>query len=102
MIPQAPLLVKVLPVTVSLRPPDTDIPVPVGPLAATPMPGTLGLLLSRTWLCMNTQQEWVCVIGLMPPLGQAPSCGEGQSSLFWPLVSKPSLLLSHTEFSITN
>ena len=51
---------------------------------------------------MNTQQEWVWVIGLVAPFGQAPSCGEGASSLFWLLVSKPSLLWSNSEFSITS
>jgi hypothetical protein len=51
---------------------------------------------------MNTQQEWVWVTGLVPPLGQAPSWGDGESSLFWLLVSNPSLLWSNSEFSITS
>ena len=42
------------------------------------------------------------MIGLVPPFGQAPSWGEGESSLFWLLVSKPSLLLSNSEFLITS
>ena len=46
--PQAPLLEKVLSMTVSLRPPDSVMPVPVGPAAALPASGTLGLLLSCT------------------------------------------------------
>jgi hypothetical protein len=50
---------------------------------------------------MNTQQEWVWVIRLVPPFGHAPSCGEGKSSLFWLLVSNPSSLLSNCEFSTT-
>ena len=52
---------------------------------------------------MNTQHESVWVIGLtLPFLAQWPFCGEGQSSLFWLLVSKPSLLLSNSEFLTTN
>ena len=47
---------------------------------------------------MNTQHECVCVIGLGPPFGHAPSCGGGLSP-FWLLVSKPSWLLSNCEFS---
>ncbi len=47
---------------------------------------------------MKAQQETVWVIGLILPPGQRPSCGEGQSSLFWLLVSKPSLFLSNSEF----
>ena len=50
---------------------------------------------------MNTQHEWVWVIGLMPLPGQAPSCGGGLSP-FWLLVSNPSLLLSNSEFLITS
>ena len=50
---------------------------------------------------MNTQHEWVWVIGLMPPFGQAPFCGGGLSP-FWLLVSNPSSLLSNSEFSITS
>ena len=44
--PQASLSEKVLSITVSLRPPDRVIPVPMGPAAASPASGTLGLLLS--------------------------------------------------------
>jgi hypothetical protein len=51
---------------------------------------------------MNTQQEWVWVIDEMPPCGHAPSCGEGQSLLFWLLVSNPSSLRSNWEFLITS
>src|SRR3954468_17172740 len=101
MIPQAPLFSKRLPTIVLSRAPETDIPVPTGPAAAVPAPGTFGLLLSCTKLCVNTQHECVCVIGLVAPFGQAPSCGEGESSLFWLFVSKPSLLWSNSEFSIT-
>ena len=63
--------------------------------------GTFGLLLSWTLLCMNTQHEWVWVIGLVPPFGQAPFCGAGGSPAIWVLVSNPSLLLSNWEFSMT-
>src|SRR5579875_115327 len=101
MVPQAPLFSKRLSITVSSRAPDSDIPVPTGPAAAEPAEGTSGLLLSWTQLCMNTQQEWVWVIGLIPPLGQAPSWGGGLSP-FWLLVSKPSSLLSNWEFSTTS
>src|SRR3954469_4255206 len=101
MIPHAPLFSKRLPTTVLSRPPEIDIPVPTGPAAAAPTPGTFGLLLSCTKLCVNTQHEWVWVVELVPPAGHAPSCGEGESSLFWLLVSKPSLLWSNSEFSTT-
>jgi hypothetical protein len=46
--PHALLLTKRLPMIVSKRPPDTDMPVPTGPAAAEPAAGTLGLLLSCT------------------------------------------------------
>ena len=48
--PQAPLLENVLSMTVSLRPPDSVMPVPVGPWPAVPASGTFGLLLSWTLL----------------------------------------------------
>src|ERR1700674_1994644 len=85
--------------TVSLVPPDTVIPVPVGPALALPAWGTLGLLLSWTELWMKTQHEWVWVIGLVPLCGQAPFWGAGASPSIWVLVSTPSLLLSNWEFS---
>src|SRR5581483_11864084 len=96
-IPHALLCANRLSMTVSLRPPEIVIPVPVGPAAAPPLAGTLGLLLSWTKLSMKTQHEWVWVIGLIRLPGQAPSWGEG-SSPFWLLVSKPSWLLSNSEF----
>ena len=77
------------------------MPVPIGPAAALPASGTLGLLLSWTSLCMKTQHEWVWVMGLVPPSGQAPFCGGGGSPAIWVLVSTPSSLLSNCEFSIT-
>ncbi len=92
---------NVLSMTVSLRPPDRVMPVPTGPWLAVPAWGTFGLLLSCTLLCMNTQHEWVWVIGLVPPFGQAPFCGAGGSPAIWVLVSNPSLLLSNCEFSMT-
>src|SRR4051794_37592385 len=95
--PQAPLFSKRLFITVSNRPPAIDMPVPTGPALAAPRPGTFALLLSWTKLFMNTQQLFDLVIGLLPLL-QRPSCGEGQSSLFWLLVEKPSLLWSNSEF----
>ena len=90
-----------LSITVSLRPPEIDIPVPTGPAAAEPAAGTLGLLLSWTSLCMNTQQECAPVTGAETPGGQAPFCGGGLSP-FWLLVSKPSSLLSNCEFLMTS
>src|SRR6476661_1132687 len=92
-----PLCTKRLCSTVSKRPPAIDMPVPTGPALADPRPGTLGLLLSWTLLSMNTQQEREWVIVLVPLPGQRPSCGEGRSSLFWLLVSNPSLLRSKIE-----
>src|SRR5580698_925601 len=50
---------------------------------------------------MKTQQECVCVMGLVAPFGHAPSCGAGGSPPIWVLVSTPSSLLSNCEFSIT-
>ncbi len=50
---------------------------------------------------MNTQHEWVWVIGLMALSGQSPFCGAGGSPLIWVLVSNPSWLLSNWEFSMT-
>jgi len=73
------LFAKWFSITVSLRAPETVIPVPTGPAAALPVVGTFGLLLSCTSLCRNTQQECVCVIGLTPLCGQAPFWGEGSS-----------------------
>src|ERR1700681_2011730 len=97
--PQAPLRAKVLSMTVSLLPPETVIPVPVGPALALPAWGTFGLLLSWTELWRNTQHERVWVIGLLALPGQSPFCGAGASPSIWVLVSAPSLLLSNTEFS---
>ena len=59
MTPQALLLENRLSMTVSLRPPEIVMPVPVGPSLAFPARGTFGLLLSWTLLCMNTQHECV-------------------------------------------
>ncbi len=87
--------------TVSLRPPESVMPVPIGPAAALPASGTSPLLLSCTSLWMNTQHEWVCVMGLVAPSGQAPFWGGGGSPAIWVLVSTPSWLLSNCEFSIT-
>src|SRR5579884_310421 len=101
MLPHALLRTNRLSITVSLRPPEIDMPVPTGPAAAKPAPGTLGLLLSCTKLCMNTQQEWVWVIRLIWWWGQAPFCGGGLSP-FWLLVSNPSSLWSNSEYFTTS
>ena len=99
-VPHASLLVKVLSMTVSLVPPDTVMPVPTGS-PDSPAPGALGLLLSWTKLSMNTQHEWVWVMALIPPNGQAPFWGGGGSPPLWVLVSNPSLLSSNCELSKT-
>src|SRR5580698_7673083 len=98
--PQAPLSANTLFMTVSFSPPDTVIPVPVGPLAAAPLWGVSGLLLLCTSLSMNTQQEWVWVIELVAAPGQSPFWGAGASPSIWLSVSNPSLLLSNWECSI--
>ena len=95
------MLENVLSITVSLRPPAIVMPVPMGPAAASPASGVLPLLLSCTLLWMNTQHEWVCVMGLVPPWGQAPFWGGGGSPAIWESVSMPSWLLSSCEFSMT-
>ena len=95
------MFANVLSMTVSLRPPEIVMPVPIGPAAAVPAAGTSGLLLSWTLLCMKTQHEWVWVMGLVPPSGQPPSCGGGGSPAIWVLVSRPSWLWSNSEFSMT-
>src|SRR5438270_3604362 len=92
--PKERLLETWLPLTMSLRPPEMTTPLPTGPASAEPVVGTFGLLLSCTVFFVNSQQECVPV-GPIPPLGQAPSCGEGASSLFWLLVTKPDWLLSN-------
>ena len=77
------------------------MPVPVGPAAALPALGVLGLLLFSNTLSMTTQHEWVWVIGLVALPGQAPSCGAGGSPLIWVFVSKPSWLSLNREFFTT-
>src|SRR6202522_3079082 len=99
--PQAPLSVILLSMTVSKGPPEMVIPVPTGPAAALPAEGALGLLLATKTLWMTTQQERVPVIGLFLPCGQRPSCGAGGSPITWVLVSRPSWLSSNLEFSMT-
>src|SRR6516165_4922060 len=66
--PHEPLLANKLFMTVSLRPPDSVIPVPTGPAPAkpAPLPGTFGLLLSCTKLFMKTQHDGVPVKPLTP------------------------------------
>src|ERR1039458_4381624 len=87
--------------TVSLRPPDSVIPVPVGPAAAPPDAGAWLLLLSVKTLSMSTQHEWVWVILEMPLWGHAPFWGAGASLAIWVFVSNPSWLLSNFECEIT-
>src|SRR6266516_1190521 len=76
------------------------MPVPTGapPESPEPLPGTFGLLLSWILLLVQTVQDWV-PSGPVCPLGQSPICGEGQSSLFWELLTRPVLLLSHSLLS---
>src|SRR5919108_18979 len=83
-----------------LRSPDSTIPLPTGPVPATPVVGTFGLLLSCTRFFVNSQQLCVPVGPVSPALGHTPSCGEGASSLFWLLLTKPDLLLLNSEFWI--
>src|SRR5436305_9493936 len=99
--PQARLFLNVLFMTVSKRPPEIDIPVPSGAEPDAPTCGTFASLLSWMLLFMNTQQECVWVIGLVPPFSHEPSCGGGLSP-FWLLVSNPSSLLSNSEFLTTS
>jgi hypothetical protein len=49
----------------------------------------------------RTQQVGAPFTGGLIPVGQAPFCGEGQSSLFWEFVSNPSLLRSNLLYSIS-
>src|SRR3977135_3114055 len=90
-----------LPLIVSLRPPAITTPLPTGAASAEPVVGTFGLLLSCTEFLVNSQHECVPV-GPVPPLGPAPSCVDGASSLFWLLVTKPAMLLSNSEFWIVS
>src|SRR5438128_2812287 len=88
-----------LPLTMLLRSPASTTPLPTGPASAAPVLGTLGLLLSCTRFLVNSQQ--LCVpVGPVSPFGHFPSWGEGWSSLFWLLLTKPDLLLLNSEFWI--
>src|ERR1700733_10515185 len=100
-VPQALLLAKVLSMMVSLVAPDTVIPVPGGS-PDNPAPGACGLLLLCETLSMNTQHERVLVKPLTPPYGQVPFCGGGGSPALCVLVSRPSVLSSNCECSITS
>src|SRR5262249_47450635 len=91
--PQAPLFATRLLRTWSLRPPAITTPVPTGPSAAVPDCGTFGLLLSCTKLSRNRVHDRDRAVG------QAPSWGDGASSLFWLFVTIPALLPSHSECS---
>src|ERR1019366_3487402 len=61
--PHAPLFANVLCSTVSLRPPDSVMPVPVGPMAALPAAGAWALVSKPSWLWSNCE----CVITIAPP-----------------------------------
>src|ERR1700730_13047749 len=82
-----------------LRSPESTIPLPTGPASALPVLGTFGLLLSCTRFFVNSQQFDVPV-GPFSPFGHCPFCGEGWSSLFWLLLTKPAWLLLNSEFWI--
>src|SRR5437763_887644 len=98
--PQAPLWVTALPASVTYVLPPSTSPVPTGapPESPEPLPGTFGLLLSWILLLVQTVQDAV-PSGPVCPGGQRPICGEGQSSLFWELLTRPVLLLSHSLLS---
>src|SRR3984893_7159418 len=83
-----------------LRSPASTTPLPTGPASAEPVDGTFGLLLSCTRFLVNSQQLGEPVGPFSPLLGHFPSCGEGWSSLFWLLLTKPDLLLLNSEFWI--
>src|SRR4051794_38768049 len=91
--PQAPLWVTVLPASVSYVLPASTMPVPTGapPDSPDPLPGTFGLLLSWMLLLVHTVQDWVPKAPVWPG-GHSPICGDGQSSLFWELLTSPVLL----------
>src|SRR5947209_8070586 len=98
--PQAPLWVTVLPESVTYVLPARRRPVPTGapPESPEPLPGTSGLLLSCTLLFIHTVQDCVPSTPVCP-VGQRPTCGDGQSSLFCELLTRPVLLLSHSLFA---
>src|SRR4051794_39943354 len=76
------------------------MPVPVGapPDSPEPLPGTFGLLLS--WMLLFVHAVHDCVpSGPVSPGGHRPICGEGQSSLFCELLTRPVLLLSPSLWS---
>src|SRR5438034_8536970 len=87
-----------LPLTMLLWSPESTTPLPTGPAPATPVVGTLGLLLSCTEFFVNSQQLCEPVGPVSPAFGHEPSWGEGASSLFWLLLTKPDLLLLNSEF----
>src|SRR5436309_11273214 len=98
--PQAPLWVTALPAIVTYVLPANTMPVPTGapPESPEPLPGTFGLLLSWRLLLVQTVQDFV-PSGPVCPSGQRPICGDGQSSLFCELLTRPVLLLSHSLLS---
>src|SRR5690242_19432064 len=95
--PHAPLWVTVLPDSVVYVLPASTMPVPTGapPARPEPLPGTFGLLLSWMSLFIQTVHDWVPRAPVSPG-GHSPICGEGQSSLFCELLTRPVLLLSQT------
>src|SRR3954454_9704565 len=77
--PQAPLWVTALFITVSLRAAAMMIPEPMGDGVVS---GVWELLLSCTSLRLKIVHESV-PLGLLMPPGQAPFRGQGASSFFW-------------------
>src|SRR5436305_7550039 len=95
--PHAPLRLTVLPDSVTYVLPARTMPVPTGapPDNPDPLPGTFGLLLS--WMSLLIQTVHDCVPSAPDwPGGHNPICGDGQSSLFCELLTRPVLLLSHS------
>src|SRR5947209_7122470 len=85
------------------RVPASTIPDPTGALPARPLapaPGTLGLLLSWIELCMKIVHPADPGTTGVEPDGQEPISGEGWSSLFWELETRPLRLWSNSVFSI--
>src|SRR5918911_942539 len=86
------------------RVPARTMPVPTG---APPdrllglLPGTFALLFSCTLLCSKTVQPVAPLTGGDEPLGHAPSCGAGWSSLFCEFAVRPVLLWSNSVFLMT-
>ena len=70
------------------------MPTGAPPASPDPLPGTFGLLLS--WIVLLVQTVHDGVPRNPFPDWQSPICGEGQSSLFCELLTRPVLFLSHS------